>query len=597
MIKKVLFVVIFFLFSSSCFSSAVDESLYAGNNNQLISRYESLLNKLNTSNNNEYSTQKTILYALINVLKYSHGKTTFGIDKIKVKNQSDYILLLKKIAQLQLKYKGIDYKIKQIEKKLKILHNTILSTDNSSVDIMTYQLQYAFYKITLKRLNKDKKAYENNFSNWYNRLYKTFLSVKFNSKIPQAKIKKDINKYNILDNEIEKLNIEKDRLSLLNRADSLSVTVDKLQRALKLRDLYVLNIIDNYILIDLYCLQHSKDLAKVNSSKAEWISKLTIKDNILLSEQENDLLYYLTKKKIGMVGALIKDIENGGAHMFSVVWHFMQKPLITIGSDKVSILSVVLALLVFVLGMYAGVLYKKHIKEAKFSKNITLSTKTILGNVGYYVIILITFFISLKIIGINLSSLAVILGALSVGIGFGLQNMVSNFMSGIILMLENSIRIGDYIEISDNLKGVVKDIQMRSTTVLTNDNIEVVIPNQTLFQNNVINWTLTEKMRRFKIPFGVAYGTDVEKVEKIILSALEKSEIDYVRHISDRAPEIRMVAMNSSSVDFNLDVWVRGDWVIRPRKTESEFLILIYNTLYEHNISIPFPQLDVHIIK
>ena len=114
---------------------------------------------------------------------------------------------------------------------------------------------------------------------------------------------------------------------------------------------------------------------------------------------------------------------------------------------------------------------------------------------------------------------------------------------------------------------------------------------------NVINWTLDDATRRLHIPFGVAYGTKVETVKEIILAELDKSHLVYLRKVKDKEPEIRLENMNSSSVDFELLVWVKANDRLRPNSLKSDFLILIYNALYKHNIEIPFPQLDLHIKK
>jgi len=593
--KSIVFVLLFIFFPFMVFSANVNSSLYTGSSKQLLDKYQKLLISLKTPKNSDYTTQKIILYTLINVLKRPGLDLTFKPDTKKIKTQNDYLLLFQNIAKLILKNNNFNLRISNINKKLELLKNTITAEDNSSKNIITYQLQYALYKVTLQKIEKDKLYIEKNLPQWKKLLYEEFLKIKFDDKIPKKLISDYTLKYKNITNYKEKLNIEKDRFTLLNNVNSLSVIVKKLSKIEQQSDSLVLDIIDNYILIDLYYLQHSEDLTSVENKISKWIDKLQLKNNVLFANQEKSLLSYITRKKIGFIKAFFKQTENNVYSVAEVVWSFVTKPLFNIGNARISIFNLALALFIFIFGIYIGNKYKKHIKTARFSKNITLSTKTIIGNIGYYTIILITFFISLKIIGINLSSLTVILGALSVGIGFGLQNMVSNFISGIILMLENSIRIGDYIEISDTLKGVVENIQMRSTTIVTNDNIEVIIPNQTLFQNNVINWTLTEKIRRFKIPFGVAYGTDVEKVQTVVYDALKKSNLNYISDMPDKAPEIKMIAMNSSSVDFNLDVWVRGDDVVYPRRTESKFLIMIYNALYENNITIPFPQMDIHV--
>ncbi len=192
-----------------------------------------------------------------------------------------------------------------------------------------------------------------------------------------------------------------------------------------------------------------------------------------------------------------------------------------------------LALIIFILGIFVGFFYKYKIKNLNAHEStLSSSTKTLLANLGYYLIVIISFFIALNILGVKLSSLAIVASTLSVGIGFGLQNVVSNFVSGIILMFERSIKIGDNIEVGDN-RGYVTDIRMRSTTIKTNENIDIVIPNQQFIENKVINWTINDKIRRFSIPFGVAYASDAKEVIELVKEAVIQS--DYKRYIIDNA--------------------------------------------------------------
>jgi potassium efflux system protein len=213
---------------------------------------------------------------------------------------------------------------------------------------------------------------------------------------------------------------------------------------------------------------------------------------------------------------------------------------------------------------------------------------------GYYVIVVASFLIALKIVGLDLSSFAIIAGALSVGIGFGLQNIVSNFVSGIIMMFEKTIKVGDYIEIDSNTRGEIVDISMRSTVIRTNDNINLIIPNQSFVTNDVINWTLGDDEVRFRVPFGVAYGSKIDEVEKVILTALEKSNLPYLKK-KDYEPLVVFEEMGDSSLNFELFVWVKGIYARRPRRTRNKFLRLIYKALNDANITIPFPQQDLYV--
>ncbi|MCD6259715.1 MAG: mechanosensitive ion channel [Helicobacteraceae bacterium] len=281
---------------------------------------------------------------------------------------------------------------------------------------------------------------------------------------------------------------------------------------------------------------------------------------------------------------------------FSLISDLFTATLFTINAAQISILKIFIALGIFVLGFFVGGFYKKQIKRMVLAKSrINFSTGTIISNLGYYTIILISFFSALNILGIDLSSFALVAGALSVGIGFGLQNIVSNFVSGIILMFERSVKVGDYIEINDTLLGHVVDIKMRATIIRTNSNINIIIPNQNFIQNNVINWTMNDNIKRFNIPFGVAYGTDPQEVIDVITEAVKQSGFKDIYTSNERSTSVIMTGMGRSSVDYELSVWIYGKETLAPRRTLSRFSILIYNALYANDIKIPFPQQDIYI--
>lgn len=276
-------------------------------------------------------------------------------------------------------------------------------------------------------------------------------------------------------------------------------------------------------------------------------------------------------------------------------WEWLQTPLFNINKHGVSTFDILTIITILVIGMYIASLYKRKIIALENTQtHMSKMSIRIIANVGFYFIILITIMMSLSFSGIDLTSLSLVAGAFSIGIGFGLQAVVSNMAAGIIIMFERSIRIGDFIEINDTLRGTVSDIKIRATTIKTTDNIDVLIPNSTFVQNNVINWTLDDPTRRVHIPFGVAYGTSVESLKTAILTELEKSDLQYIRDNSDKTPEIWMVGMGASSVDFELLVWIDSSKPKNRVPLKSDFLIEIYNALYKHNIEIPFPQLDIH---
>ncbi|MBU1994992.1 mechanosensitive ion channel, partial [bacterium] len=158
--------------------------------------------------------------------------------------------------------------------------------------------------------------------------------------------------------------------------------------------------------------------------------------------------------------------------------NILNKPLVTIDNTSITAMFLLKFIVIITVGLVVAWIYKnKIIKSAKISQSLTLPTQTIFGNLGYYFIIFITFVTALNSAGLNLSSLAVVAGALSVGIGFGLQNIVSNFISGLILMFEQSVKVGDYIELENGVRGVVREIKLRATIITTNEHIDIIVPN------------------------------------------------------------------------------------------------------------------------
>lgn len=200
----------------------------------------------------------------------------------------------------------------------------------------------------------------------------------------------------------------------------------------------------------------------------------------------------------------------------------------------------------------------------------------------YYFIIAIGFFLALSQSGVDLSQISIIFGALSVGIGFGLQNIISNFISGIILAFERPIQEGDTIEVG-SLMGEVKSIGIRSSKVRIFDGSEVIVPNNNLISNEVINWTLSDRKRRSTIEIGVAYGTNPRKVAGI----LEKIALDYSKTLKDPVPLIIFDGFGDSSLNFKVHFWTYFE---DGYTSKSEVSMNIYDALNEAGIEIPFPQ-------
>jgi small-conductance mechanosensitive channel len=204
-----------------------------------------------------------------------------------------------------------------------------------------------------------------------------------------------------------------------------------------------------------------------------------------------------------------------------------------------------------------------------------------------YAVIVIGVIVAMSVAGFDMSRVTLIFGALGVGVGFGLQNIVNNFISGLILLFERPIKVGDIIEINNEL-AVVKHIAMRASTVRTYEGAMIIVPNANLISAEVVNWTYGTDKRRMEIPVGVAYGTDPKTVIELLID-VAKSHPD----VSETPePSALFLRFGDSSLDFELRVWVS---VSSRMKIISDLLLAITEALAEAGITIPFPQRDLHL--
>ncbi|HSO23388.1 MAG TPA: mechanosensitive ion channel domain-containing protein [Chondromyces sp.] len=210
-----------------------------------------------------------------------------------------------------------------------------------------------------------------------------------------------------------------------------------------------------------------------------------------------------------------------------------------------------------------------------------------INRLTHYVVLVVGVMIAASAAGIDFSRLTLVVGALGVGIGFGLQNIVNNFVSGLILLFERPIRIGDRVELSSQLSGMVERIGIRASIVRTWQGAEVIVPNANLISSEVINWTLSDDRRRMEIPVGVAYGNAPEVVLELLLGVARA----HPEVLGEPEPVALFTGFGDSSLDFELRAWTTGDIVVIP----SELRVAINRALAEAGIEIPFPQRDLHL--
>jgi small-conductance mechanosensitive channel len=230
-------------------------------------------------------------------------------------------------------------------------------------------------------------------------------------------------------------------------------------------------------------------------------------------------------------------------------------------------------------------LFNRFLVNSGLNRSLQYALAQIISNV----VLVIGIVVVLTNTGINLGALAVFAGAIGVGIGVGLQGIASNFISGLVILAERPISLGDRVEVGD-AAGQVQRIGARATVVVTNDNISIIVPNSKFIEEPVTNWTYGDRRVRFRLPVGVAYGSDIDKVRKALISA----GAEHPQSLKEPPPNVFFKEFGDSSLNFELVVW-SSEMSHRPARYKSDLNFLIERKLREANIEIPFPQRDVYI--
>lgn len=275
---------------------------------------------------------------------------------------------------------------------------------------------------------------------------------------------------------------------------------------------------------------------------------------------------------------------------------FFHKEWFHIGDTAITLSKVFgLILILIVVNWLAKAVEKVvyNLASTRAGASINVSSIYALSRISRYIILFIGTIVGLNFIGFNLSSLALLGGALGVGIGFGLQNIFSNLVSGIIILLEQTLKVGDFVDLESGVMGRVNEINMRYTRITTNDQVDIIVPNSEFINGRVINWTLGNLNRRMHIPFGVAYGTDKELVKQSVLNAAHA--LSYTIEDDKKKTDVWLINFGDNSLDFELVVWVGPEGVRSPAQVHAEYLWAIETELSKAGIEIPFPQRDLHV--
>ncbi len=275
---------------------------------------------------------------------------------------------------------------------------------------------------------------------------------------------------------------------------------------------------------------------------------------------------------------------------FNIVKDFLSIHLIDIGNTSITLWTLLYFIFLAWLLLFITAKLRKWIIYKVLSKSkVELGVRLAVGTIIRYGVLIFGLVIVIQTVGIDLSTITILVGALGVGIGFGLQNVTNNLVSGIIILFERPIKVGDRIQVGE-VFGDVMNISMRSTTVVTNDNISVIVPNSEFISSTVINWSHNDRNVRFSIPVGVAYKEDPKKVKQILLEVADKED----GVLKNPVPVVLLREFGDSSLNFDLLIWT-SNYITTPGILRSKLYFEIFEKFRENNIEIPFPQRDLHM--
>ena len=266
---------------------------------------------------------------------------------------------------------------------------------------------------------------------------------------------------------------------------------------------------------------------------------------------------------------------------------------ILFNSSKLSIKvsDILILILILIVTKTVIELLKRVFKRQVTRRNLDIGKSHAILQLIKYILWITAIILCLDTLGINLTILLAGSAALLVGLGLGLQHVFQDFISGIILLFEGTIKVGDIVEIQDQTVGRVKEIGLRTSKIETRNNIIMIIPNSKFIADNVINWSHIEKKSRFSVSVGVAYGSDVELVRKILIEcALEHDEVS-----KKPQPFVKFEDFGESSLAFELYFWTSNNFGVEIMKSDLRFMI--NKKFKENNVQIPFPQRDIHMKK
>jgi small-conductance mechanosensitive channel len=275
--------------------------------------------------------------------------------------------------------------------------------------------------------------------------------------------------------------------------------------------------------------------------------------------------------------------------VLDTILQYLRTPLVVLSGTPVTALTIVTAVAIMVFARVAAAIITRSMERVLAARGLDRGLRFAAQKITRYVVMLIALFVALGTIGVNMSAVMGAGAVLLVGIGFGLQKLAENFISGLLLLLERPVQKGDFIDVG-GLLGTVDDIGLRATRVISRDGVTMIVPNANLVTATVVNHTVPTESRRIQIAIGVAYGTDLEHAVKVLSDVAKTTD----GVLPDPAPETRHLGFGESAINLALLCWIahaRDELIIA-----SALRFAIDRAFRREKIEIPFPQRTIHML-
>jgi small-conductance mechanosensitive channel len=266
-------------------------------------------------------------------------------------------------------------------------------------------------------------------------------------------------------------------------------------------------------------------------------------------------------------------------------------PLFAIGKTEITLLHLFILIVMLLAVWKIAAITKRSI--AKLNPDTKDPAIYLLSRVADYFVWIIGIIFALNFMGFELSSFAFLGGAVGLGLGFGLQNILSNFVAGVIILFEKTLKVEDIVELQSGLVGKVAEINLRFTRITTSDSIDILVPNSEFISGRVVNWTFNNSIRRIHVPFGVAYGTNKEWVREAGIAAA--LSVPTTLRDEDHRPDVYLIRMGDNALEFELLVWVDQKLIKIPGSLQASYVWALETELVKRNIVIPSPQRELHL--